>query len=82
MAANNNNNNTPLAPCGYVTVAECEAHREKLREKDTEIERKISEILVSMATTQQQIKLLLKVLSVFSGGILTIATTLIINFII
>ena len=57
--ATNNNNNTPLAPCGYVTVAECEAHREKLREKDTEIERKISEMLVSMATTQQQIKMLL-----------------------
>lgn len=81
MATNNNNNTTPLAPCGFVTITECEAHREKLRDKDTELERKISDMLVSMATTQQQIKMLLKVLSVFSGGIVTIATTLIINFI-
>lgn len=82
MATNNNNNTTPLAPCGYVSIAECEAHREKLRDKDTELEHKISEMLVSMATTQQQIKMLLKILSVFSGGIVTIATTLIVNFII
>lgn len=82
MANNNNQNNPTLAPCGYVTIAECEAHREKLRDKDIELERKISEMLVTMATTQQQIKMLLKILSVFSGAIVTIATTLIINFII
>lgn len=77
----NNQNTNQLAPCGYVSITECEAHREKLREKDTDLERKVNEVLISMATTQQQIKMLLKILSVLSGGIVTIATTLVINFI-
>ena len=80
--ANQNNNNQNIAPCGFVTLAECEAHRERLRDRDLELEHKMAEMLVSLTKSQQQISLLLKILSVFSGGIVTIATTLILNFII
>jgi type IV secretory pathway VirB6-like protein len=80
--ANQNNNNQNIAPCGFVTLAECEAHRERLRDRDLELEHKMADMLVSLTKSQQQISLLLKILSVFSGGIVTIATTLILNFII
>lgn len=82
MANQTNNSNQNIAPCGFVTLAECEAHRERLRDRDLELEHKMADMLVSLTKSQQQISLLLKILSVFSGGIVTIATTLILNFII
>lgn len=80
--ANQTNNNQNIAPCGFVTIAECEAHRERLRDRDLDLERKMADMLVTITKNQQQISMLLKILSVFAGGMVTIATTLIINFII
>ena len=45
--ANQTNNNQNIAPCGFVTIAECEAQRERLRDRDLDLERKMADMLVS-----------------------------------
>lgn len=79
---NNENKLLQTAPCGFVTIAECAAHREKLRQFDLDQDLKHQELLVEVKEMQQQIKMLLKILSVFSGALVTIATTYIINIIV
>lgn len=77
-----NQSNTNNECCNYVNIKDCSLYREKLREQSIDLDEKINNVMISLAETQQQIKMLLKVFSVLSGGVVTIATTLILNFII